>query len=116
LRLSPHDLGILGRYLFGARWKAALAREIKVSDRLVKYWAVAARPTSVRCSALILALVQRRRQLRLSQVQHGYAAMVVTLGAAVPLCLPPPPPLETVADHYAERGFVALSAALRGRP
>jgi hypothetical protein len=144
-RLDARDLAILGRYLFGPRWKAALARELAVSDRIVKYWASAQRPTSVRCSAMILVLVQRRREARLAVVQQGYAAMVDALTArpaalaitteVVPPYLVPRPlpqrlspgaqasptrtvekrPLETVAEHYEELGMVAMAAALRAR-
>jgi hypothetical protein len=114
-RLDAQDLAILGRYLFGARWKAALARELEVSDRIVKYWAAAQRPTSARCSVMILALVQRRRADRLRQVQQGYSAMVCALrvppaalaittevvppylvpGQSLPQRLSPGPPIES---------------------
>jgi hypothetical protein len=81
VRLGAGDLAILGRYLFGPRWKAALARELGVSDRIVMYWASAQRPTSRRCSAMTLVLVQHRRASRLAAVQQGYAAMVCALSA-----------------------------------
>jgi hypothetical protein len=102
-RLDARDLAVLGRYLFGARWKAALARELAVSDRIVKYWASAQRPTSVRCSVMILALVQRRHDGRLAVVQQGYAAMLEALR------LP-------VRAHYERLGLVAIAAALRAHP
>jgi hypothetical protein len=145
-RLGAGDLAILGRYLFGPRWKAALARELGVSDRIVMYWASAQRPTSRRCSTMTVALVQGRRASRLAAVQQGYAAMVCALSAppaalaittevvppylvprplAQPLGLPlavgksaaaPPTPLETVAAHYEARGLVAIAASLLRAP
>lgn len=137
VRLCAPDLAVLGRYLFGPRWKAALARELEVSVRIVGYWASAERPTSVRCSAAIIALVQRRRADRLRQVQQGYAAMVCALHvplAALAITVevvppypvpasttrtiekprePPATPQQTVAERYEGLGFVAIAAALR---
>jgi hypothetical protein len=129
VRLGAADLAVLGRYLYGPRWKAPLARELVVSVRLVKYWASGCRPTSLRCSLLILALVQRRRACRLAQLQQGYSAMVDALGAPhaalaiTPEVVPPYlvprslPPAKSVASplaaQYEDRGLVVLAAALR---
>jgi hypothetical protein len=137
-RLSARDLAILGRYLFGARWKAALARELEVSVRIVKYWASGQRPTSVRRSAIIIALVQRRRETRLAAVQRGYAALVAALDAppaalSITTEVVPPYPVpranplvsgvrterqsvERLAAQYDKEGFVAIAAALRAGP
>jgi hypothetical protein len=80
-RLSPTDLGVLGRYLYGPRWQTALARELGVSRQLVVYWASGARQVSEERSHKIASIARARHDKRVAQERSGYVAMVEGLNS-----------------------------------
>jgi hypothetical protein len=80
-RLSPSDLGVLGRYLYGPRWQTALARELGVSRQLVVYWASGARLVSEERSEKIARIARARHDKRVAAERSAYVAMVEGLNS-----------------------------------
>jgi hypothetical protein len=78
-RLTAGQLSLLGAFLHGRRWKAALARELQVDRRLVQRWANGERPISARCAWSIIALVTNRHRRRVGALEIGYRGMVESL-------------------------------------
>jgi hypothetical protein len=54
--LTAGDLATLGRYVFGPRWQAALAREMGVSRQIVVEWAASRRPLNAKRSLQIAVI------------------------------------------------------------
>lgn len=107
-RLSAGELAVLGCYLYGRRWRAPLARALRVDYRLVRRWARGEIPVSARCSALILELVRRRRIARraaiealLAVTERRYRAMLDGLSAGARTAL-----VMSVADLTSEGATV----------
>jgi hypothetical protein len=75
-RLSPTSLSILGRVLFGPRWKAALHRELGIDERLIHRWATGNRSVSPRQSVKICQAVRAKHHRRADRETATYAAVV----------------------------------------
>jgi hypothetical protein len=81
-RLSAADLGVLGRYLYGPRWQAQLARELGVSRQLVVYWVGGKRPVSELQSRRIAMAARRRHDERVLRERAHYVEMCQGLASS----------------------------------
>jgi DNA-binding transcriptional regulator YdaS (Cro superfamily) len=82
-RLSPSDLAVLGRYVFGNHgWQTALARELGCSRQMVVYWLSGARLVSEKRSRQIAAIARARHDRRVVADQSAYVAMAGGLSSS----------------------------------
>jgi hypothetical protein len=81
LPLNPTDLGVLGRYLYGPRWQAPLARELKVSRTIMVEWANGSRPITEHRSQQITDLVRDRHDRRAAMERAGFLGMAESLAS-----------------------------------
>jgi hypothetical protein len=79
--LTAGDLATLGRYVFGPRWQAALAREMGVSRQLIVYWASGKRPVTKQRSLQIAVLARAKHDRRVLAERSSYVAMSSTLAS-----------------------------------
>jgi hypothetical protein len=73
--LTAGDLATLGRYVFGPRWQAALAREMGVSRQLIVYWASGKRAITKQRSLQVAVLARARHDRRVLAERSAFVAM-----------------------------------------
>jgi plasmid maintenance system antidote protein VapI len=56
--MTPEELTAIGEQLYGARWKARLARALPVSNRTVRYWVSGKRAIRPVIAARIRSLLE----------------------------------------------------------
>jgi hypothetical protein len=78
-RLHSSDLEVLGLFLFGPRWQRPLARALRRSDRLVRYWKSGRRPVSVAASARIEELVRSKHGEQMRRLRATHPDMIAGL-------------------------------------
>jgi hypothetical protein len=78
-RLHSSDLEVLGPFLFGPRWQRPLARALRRSDRLVRYWKSGQRPVIIAASARIEELVCSKHGERMRWLHATYLDMIAGL-------------------------------------
>jgi hypothetical protein len=82
-RLSPSDLAVLGRYVFGNHgWQTALARELGCSRQMVVYLLSGARLVSEKRSRQIAAIARARHDRRVVADRSAYVAMAGGLSSS----------------------------------
>jgi hypothetical protein len=77
-RLLASDLAIVGVFLYGPRWQTPLARALRRSARLVRYWK-AGRPLSRAASVRLEALVRNKHGEQMRRTRALYLDMVASL-------------------------------------
>lgn len=60
--MTPAQLKTIGEALYGTNWQSALAREIGVNDRTVRYWADGTRPWSALLPEKLAKLLYAKRE------------------------------------------------------
>lgn len=78
--MTPKELAVLGKMLYGERWQTPLSRDLNVSDRQVRRWvAGAAIPSGVVGDIIMLAACKQVEQI------CGIIGDVGSLPAEIPI-------------------------------
>jgi hypothetical protein len=71
-------LRLVGEALYGERWQAPIAGDLRVSDRAVRYWISTANPCPDDLGLRLLAIVVRKREslVELEKVVLGQLKLI----------------------------------------
>ena len=74
--MTPDDLALFGRYLYGERWQTPMADALGIVPRMVRHWMSGERPIPVQRQAEIVRLARETHEWRLREEPKAWLAFV----------------------------------------